>query len=52
MPGEVRMPWVVPVVGVLGCPEAVLPDCPEAAEFPFWRGSKSAGKVEQPLEWV
>ena len=28
-------PWVVPVAGVQGCPEAVLPDCPEVAGFPF-----------------
>ena len=44
------MPWVVPVVGVLGCPEAVLPDCPEAAEFPFSMDLESAERVERPLE--
>ena len=44
------MPRVVPVVGVLGCPEAVLPDYPEVAEFPSWRDLESVERAERPRE--
>ena len=43
---------VVPVVGVLGCPEAVPPDYLGLAVFPLWRDLEFVRRAEQLREWM